>query len=133
MFNEEYYTKLAILLNNVIPVSWKKIALHAEVGEDSISTYFYYLIENGEYLQGGAICDDYDVSNLEYQEFLINLVETIKELNNDYGKNGQEKWNSMTFLLDSDGTFNIDYSYDDLSNSSARQRRKNWLNKYLNN
>ncbi len=131
-FNEEYYGVIAQLLNDFIPVKWEKIWLCAEIGDESVATFFYYLTEDKELLQGGTICDDFNVSNDEFLKFNSQLVRTLQDLNDDYVKNGQEKWTIMTFSLDSDWKFKTDYQYEDLGETSARKRRKVWKEKYLN-
>lgn len=60
-FNEEYYGIIAQLLNDIVPVDCRRIHLCAEVGEESIATYFYYLTHEQEFMQGGTICDDLKV------------------------------------------------------------------------
>lgn len=131
VLNEEYYIKYAQLLNEIVPIKWRRTCLCAEVSKESIATYFYFMDQDGKYHQGGTICNDYSVDKSKYQKFLSDLVAEIRKMNRDYLANQQEKWSVMTFCINSDGEFNIDFDYINLNNSDSRKRRKQWKEKYL--
>jgi len=45
--------------------------------------------------------------------------------------NEQEPWTNITFILESNGKFKIDYDYTDLSEASPREQHIIWKYKYL--
>ncbi|MDE5781646.1 MAG: antitoxin YezG family protein, partial [Lachnospiraceae bacterium] len=73
MFEEkldELYTELANIINEMIPVDWKKIYYLGEVEEGKLSwnSIFYFIDENGEIVRSLDIPDKYNISEEEYFE-----------------------------------------------------------------
>ena len=48
--NEKCYQEIAQELNSMIPVKWQQIKLRAEIGEDSIGSYFMFAPFRGEFI-----------------------------------------------------------------------------------
>ncbi|WBW95936.1 immunity protein YezG family protein [Oceanirhabdus sp. W0125-5] len=130
--NEEYYREIAQELINIVPENWEQIHLRTEVGEESVSMYFYYrLTGSSEYEQGAMIRKKYNLERSVYKKFVSDLCSVIRRLNDNYVKNGQEKWTAMTFSIDNSFKFKVDYEYLDLSSSLEVDRREEWEKKYL--
>ncbi len=43
----------------------------------------------------------------------------------------QEKWTSLTFILENTGEFNIEYNYEDISEQDSYEQRIIWKYKHL--
>ncbi len=133
VLNEEYYKKIAQELVNIVPENWDKICLRAEVGDESVGMYFYYRLSgNVEYEQGALIRKKYNLERSIYKQFVSDMCDIIRKLNKDYVDNGQEKWTAMTFCIDNNFKFKVDYEYIDLGASLEMERREEWEAKYLN-
>ena len=131
-FNEEYYKRIAEELVNVVPEKWERIYFRAEVGDESVSMYFYYrLIGSSEYEQGANLKRKYNLDRDVYSKFVSDICSIVQELNDDYVKNKQEKWTAMTYFINSNFNFTVDYEYFDLGSSLKMERREIWKEKYL--
>jgi len=130
--NESYFTKLAEALNNIIPVEWDKIAYYAEVEPDVVGQFFYFREKgNPTYIQGGEICEKYNVNRKEYIIFVSEVYDLIQEFHSEYSEKANSKWNALTFVLESTGKFKTEFCYEDLESISETERRKEWKEKYL--
>lgn len=59
------------------------------------------------------------------------LLDNFAELWNEFKNNGQEQWTNLTFILENNGKFKIDYDYTDLSDASPRKQFAD-LHEYTN-
>lgn len=120
-------------LNSMIPVKWQQIKLKAEIGEDSETSYFYFLKEGETVFEpGDDIYRRYPVDRSTFKYSQAKIFRAIRELSNNYISNGQEKWTTMTFTVDCKGHFKTDFEYINLDDSTEMGRRKEWKAKYLN-
>lgn len=115
--NEElfipYYSKIANQLNRLIPVEWREAALYGEeLGDNRTAEFFFKTEDGGEYIPGGKIPDIYKVDLNTYFKMTTELCGYIKELKNEFMRQGMQEWKAITFLLDQDFKFKIEYIYD---------------------
>ncbi len=141
MINEEilveHYTNIAQAIDNMIPWDWKEVVLYGE--EEASIVDFYYIPEGfKEYKFCDTIDMEYEDENFDYQQLREELEEAVENLwlefekaGVEFEKAGVEPWNSMTFKLNSDFQFSIDYSYEELDNTSWYEREAYWAYKTL--
>ena len=128
----ELYSKIANNINAMIPIKWYKVLYYFEVS--GCILYYAYFYENGknEPIQLFTIRDKYDIDSNKFLKLRNEITNCAKILNNEFAKANQERWTTLTFTLWSDGKFNVDYGYENLSDTSLMERREIWENKYLN-
>lgn len=128
----EIYGKVANTLNKTIPEKWDKVLLYGEVNEDTRTAYFnYYPAGKKESVYSHDIPQIFNIPKLEYRKQLRQLLDNLEELWNEFKNNGQEPWTNLTFILENNGKFNIEYDYTDLSNANDVERHAIWDYKYL--
>lgn len=137
MFEEklnDIYYKIADTLDEIIPESWDKIYMYGEVLKGAKEAYFYYYPSEGnnQIVYSQDIPKKFNISKTEYYKLLLQLVDNITELWTEFKNNELEPWTNLTFILESNGEFNIDYDYTDLSEANPIERHIIWKYKYLN-
>lgn len=136
MFEEklnEIYNKIANTLNEMIPELWKKIYMYGEVVDGAKEAYFYYYPEGeNQPIYSQDIPKLFNISKTEYYNVLLELVDNITELWEEFKNNDLEPWTNLTFILENTGEFNIDYDYTDLSETDPIEQHTVWEYKYLN-
>lgn len=131
MIDKETYKYIAEKLQPVLPVSWNKVCLYAEIQEKSYEIFFYCFV-NGQ----AKPIQCYDLPKIyDIEENKIDAVfEEINLVLNNVWKNSEGKdkkfWSNFTFVLESTGKFNAYYDYTDLSEGSY-EYKKVWKEKYL--
>lgn len=129
---EDLYQRAAEILNNLIPVPWKKIYLYAEVSDDSRQVFFYFYPEEKNVpIYSLDIIDKYNVEEQYFEELEDELYDVFTELWDVFERQKQEKWTNLTFILDNSGEFNIDYNYNDLAEADSYEQQIIWEYKYL--
>ena len=126
---EKTYLKITDVIGKIIPSEWSKVVLYAEILDGSREVYFFFQTpENDEYIYSHDIPEQFQVSKKIYTELLIDLQELFKQLHNEFKENNPEAWTNLTLNLESNGTFSIDYNYDDVLSSELDdlQRRDVW-------
>ncbi|QHM17756.1 putative antitoxin YezG [Bacillus subtilis] len=129
MMLESTYLQITDVIGKIIPADWSKIVLYAEILDGSREVYFFFQTpENDEYIYSHDIPEQFQVSKKIYTELLIDLQELFKQLHNEFKENNPEAWTNLTLNLESNGTFSIDYNYDDVLSSELDdlQRRDVW-------
>ena len=107
-------------------VAWDKVVFYAEISKDNYMMEFYMPDKNGKYVK----C--YNIDNITDEE-LNKAFEQIFNAVNPIWLNLDEKnqWSNLTFIVDNEGNFQINYDYTDLT-ENCYEYRKQWKNKYLN-
>jgi uncharacterized protein (TIGR01741 family) len=128
----EIYGEVANTLNIIIPEKWDKVLLYGEINEDTRTAFFnYYPVGKKESIYSHDIPQIFNISKLEYRKQLRKLLDVLEELWHEFKNNEQEPWTNLTFILESNGKFNIEYDYTDLSNVNDVERHAIWDYKYL--
>lgn len=131
MVNEEvlstYYSEMAETLNSMIPIDWKRVVMLAEVEKDWSTTTFYFISEDDNVYHWGDIFDKLGGDEDEFDELFEELEEINEAFWNEFNEAGVEVWNAFTFDLTSEGTFKINFDYDDnIHNVGTRERHLRW-------
>ena len=123
---EYHYGEIANQLNQMIPVEWIKIAMLAIDTGLSSAVYFYFYTIDGKAHYSSAIPDEYNVSQEIYNNFVSELRNINAEFREEFVKASIEPWESMTFILNADWSFSINYSYDTNIEMGKFERRVIW-------
>ncbi|TYQ14662.1 UNVERIFIED_CONTAM: uncharacterized protein (TIGR01741 family) [Acetivibrio alkalicellulosi] len=128
----EIYGKIAETLNETIPEEWDKVYVYGEILEDVQKGFFnYYPKSSNLSVYSHDIPNLFEVSKDEYRKMWNQLLEDLEELWCEFKNNGQEQWTNLTFILENNGKFKIDYDYTDLSDADDSERHLIWNYKYL--
>ncbi|MGM0950549.1 MAG: TIGR01741 family protein [Bacillota bacterium] len=102
----ELYQKIAEQINEIIPSEWEKVALYAEILDDSSEVYFFFTIpQNQEYIYSHDIPEHFNVNEDIYDELLYELHDYFEELRNEFKTNNEDLWTNLTFIAsDLNGT-----------------------------
>ncbi|SFR57715.1 immunity protein YezG family protein [Anaeromicropila populeti] len=107
------YGKIANQLNEIIPGEWKEIVLYAEeLGDTRTALFFFKNDSTGEFIHSSKIPDIYHVDRKIYFKLMKELSMIVKDLREKFLESEVELWNSITFFLDSDFKFSIQYNYE---------------------
>mgnify|MGYP003733658919 CR=1 FL=1 len=123
----EIYGKIAEALNDVIPEKWDKVYMYAELVEDVSEVFFYYYpTRSNKFVYCLDIPELFEINENEYDNLMDKLTDELYTLWYEFKNNGQEQWTNLTFILESNGKFKIDYDYTDLSEASPRKQHIIW-------
>ena len=123
---EYHYGEIANKLDEMIPVEWTKIAMLAIDTGVSSAVYFYFYTTDGKAHYSNAIPDEYEVMQGTYNELVSVLRNINSNFREEFVKAGVDPWESMTFILNADWSFNIDYSYETNIEIGKFERRVIW-------
>jgi uncharacterized protein (TIGR01741 family) len=129
---DSLYQQIAEVVVETVPEEWSKVYLYGEVVEGSQTAYFYYYPQGSDKpIYSHDISELFTVSEIEYKEKWQRLVDFIQELWIAFKDTGQDPWTNFTMVFDKSGKFNIDFNYDDLSNTDPHKRKTIWKYEHL--
>ena len=124
---DEYYAEIASKLNEVIPVEWKRIIMYSEdLGDSSSVSFYFYTKEDDNIHHSGNIPEDFSVSRNIFRKLLRELRGTIKNLRNEFDKENENLWCTLTFTLAEDWRFNVKFGYEIDKEMSDFEREVIW-------
>lgn len=122
--NEMIYQKIFDEIQDDIPDTWNKIIFLATYTDGSYSMKYYFT-------DGVKFTDCFSIPGLKMEELLKKFLKIDKILSEDRLKYAMDKrWSVMTMVINSDGKVNVDYEYDDLSETMISYE-ENWKKRYL--
>ena len=124
---KKYYAEIANQLNEIIPVEWKRIIMYAEdLGNSSSVSFYFYTKEDDNIHHSGNIPEDFSVSRNIFRKLLRELRGTIKNLRNEFHKENEKLWYTLTFTLEEDWRFNVKFGYEIDNEMSDFEREVIW-------
>ena len=109
----QYYAEIAHKLNDIIPEEWKKIILYAEdLGDVSSTSFYFHTKEDNAIHYSGNIPEEFSVSKDEFRILLRELRSIIRSFRNEFEKEHEELWYTLTFILDESWRFKADFGYE---------------------
>ncbi|MED1124947.1 antitoxin YezG family protein [Bacillus atrophaeus] len=127
------YQKIAEQINEMIPAEWNKVALYAEILDDSREVYFFFNTINSEdFIYSHDIPEHYQVSKQIYDDLLIELQDLFDELRDEWKANNSDVWTNLTLKLDYTGKFSIDYDYENVIESTLDDYQRQMIWEYTN-
>lgn len=135
------YEKIQKQLFYMIPEKWDRVYLYASVLDhhNNVQTgemFFYYYPKSmlrKNPVNVYEVPNKFNIDEQAYLKLAEKLYKEIKRLRTYLIKMGEEPWSNLTIRI-KDFKFNIDYSYEDLVDSSytSYDRHLIWRYKYLN-
>ena len=119
---------IANAISSVLPDSWTKVAIgyffdkEKETNYHQINYYKYTDDELYDLIQEAHYTNEYD-------DAVFDITDSFEELHDICKKVGDD-WDSATFILERDGSFNMDYDYSPVKNYNMEYIRT-WQCKYL--
>jgi hypothetical protein len=117
---ESFYGEIAHelyeIINGDLDIAW----IYVEMSKDTSSVCVYFKTVNGQHFSSEPTSTIFKLFNTLWSEF-----KTI----------GQPPWATATFIIQDNGTFNIDFGYDNIFDgcSTSLERLQSWIRKYLGN
>ena len=131
---EKIQNEIGINLMNVVPVPWNKICFRA-ICNSNYSDIFYFFEESETRVISSNNNEKLRFKNEWYKtnlrETKSNLMDLPIQLYKEYEKiNSSDKmWSALTYILYSNGSFNIDFEYE--SDEHSVLNRRQWCLKYF--
>lgn len=130
---ERYYSMIANKANEIVPVEWNRIILYSELDIGTISYYFgFFEKSSGNWVDFYGVPVKYGIDRSCFRNSQRELVKIIQDFYDESTKVIPNIWTTMTFILEANGKFKIDYGYEDLLETNELVRREQFEQKYLN-
>ncbi|KZE37502.1 hypothetical protein AV656_13145 [Bhargavaea cecembensis] len=128
---KEIYQEIAELIDETIPEEWKNVKLYVEGWKGYSTAYFYYYPESSEKpILSYSIPERFAIDKMEFHQQERKIRRTALSLQKAFESDGQEPWTNFTFILNRNGTFHVDYGYEDLTEADPGEQREAWKAKY---
>jgi len=135
---QKIYTEIQRQLFYMIPEKWNKVYLYSSIMErqNNLETgelYFYY-IPNGILKKNPVnvyeIPNKFSINENEYLRLVDKLYSEIRKLQRASLELGEEKWQAIIISI-ADFKFNVEYFYEDLSDSRFSSYEKHLIFRYV--
>jgi uncharacterized protein (TIGR01741 family) len=123
----ELYNKIAQKINSMIPIEWNELYYLGEVekGKLSWSSVFYFTESDYKVIvKSHDIPTKYNVPQQIYDKLLSELNELLIELYTCFESNEQELWEQVCLTLNSNGKFNVNFTYDVMNENDGGQLKR---------
>lgn len=133
------YERIQKKIYYMIPEKWEKLYLYCSIAnsESKKGELYFYYIPKGVFKKVPVnvyeIPTKFNIDESEYIELVGTLYEEFKELREEFKSRELFKmWSNLTVVMDN-YNFNIEYSYEELENTSIEneQRHIMWRNTHL--
>lgn len=129
--DKELLGAIANKASEMIPDEWEKIYLYGEVLSDSREVYFYFKkINSDEIIYSHDIPKKYHVDKGIYYKLLLELINAVVELHDEYKLSYDNEWTNLTLILEKSGHFNVNYNYDDVLDCQYTSGQRQIIWKY---
>ncbi len=129
---EAIYQEFANKFVEIIPVQWDRIVFFSEVEEGANSIhYVFYESTTKQVKEAETLTSEYGMNKKKRKLYSLDFSRLVTKLQNAFVEESLEKWNLVTFILESTGNFKLDFEYVDLELSNVITRRNEWEKKYL--
>lgn len=121
------YNELAQKIISMIPVEWNEIYYLGEVEKKQMSwssVFYFEETSSKKFVKSHNIPDVYNVSQQIYDELLVELNSILLNIYTCFEENEQPLWDQLSFYLNSDGKFNVDFLYDKISDDDGGQAKR---------
>ncbi len=114
-----FYRQIRTAISKTLPDDWQRVWVLVEMEVDTGSLVCYYRGEDGSIkpLMSGVSLEVYSAFRRVRQEMSQASTPPL--------------WSSLTYILQRNGTFSIDYGYDPVPIEDEEERRHMWEQKYL--
>ena len=123
---EEYYGEIANKLDEMIPVEWTKIAMLAEDLGTSCAAGVYFFTKDNKIYYNHNIPEDFNVDEEVYRKILDELLEINGRLREEFINFGIQPWKLLSFILNEDWSFKLNYEYEIDEDIDYMERKIIW-------
>ena len=123
---EEYYGEIANKLDEMIPVEWTKIAMLAEDLGTSCAAGVYFFTKDNKVYYNHNIPEDFNVDEEVYRKILDELLEINGRLREEFINFGIQPWKLLSFILNEDWSFKLNYEYEIDEDIDYMERKIIW-------
>ncbi|SEJ53374.1 Protein of unknown function, DUF600 [Bhargavaea ginsengi] len=128
---KEIFQEIVHGLHDLIPEEWSKVFLYVEGWEDFSTAYFYYDPADGRApVLSHHIPNHFDLDEEEFGDRESELAEQVLSLQNVFKDQGLQPWTSLTFILECNGQFHVEYEYEDLRDVDMVEQHEAWKARY---
>lgn len=108
-----------------LPQEWEKCCFYAAFTVGTYTMKFYIKNKKGEYID----CYNLGIDDNQLAFLFMDIDDIVRPYRD--ALESKQKWNVLTLIVESNGKFNVDFDYADVSENSIEYQR-NWEKKYLN-
>ena len=137
---KKLYKEIQTSIYYMIPEKWSSVYLYASITEKvykiPIGEMFFYYFPKGILKKRPVnvyeIPSKFNIDEDIYMKLVKDLYNSIQKLREEYIKNNQKIWTSLTISIENNN-FTIEYNYDSIDdwNYSNDDRKVIWKYKYL--
>ena len=129
---ERIYQEIADILVAMIPENWKNIFLYAEIEGACRQMFFYYYPKWREApVYSMDMKEMFGLDEVEMDSLEAELCDAFERLHDEFTRNGQKSWTSLTFMLDEEGKMKARFDHEDVSHQDFIERQAKWETEYL--
>ena len=138
---KKIYSEIQTKIFYMVPEKWEKIYLYASVIENlnyiETGEMFFYYYPKGILRKNPVnvyeVPAKFNLDEQAYMELAEKLYDKIKELREEFRKNGLKMWSNITIAVEKT-SFDIEYHYENLLSSKYNNNDRHliWKYKYLN-
>ena len=121
-----YYEEIANKLDEMSPVEWTKIAMLAEDLGTSCAAGVYFFTKNNKVYYNHNIPEDFNVDEEVYRKILDELLEINGRLREEFINFGIQPWKLLSFILNEDWSFKLNYEYEIDEDIDYMERKIIW-------
>ena len=121
-----YYEEIANKLDEMSPVEWTKIAMLAEDLGTSCAAGVYFFTKDNKIYYNHNIPEDFNVDEEVYRKILDELLEINGRLREEFINFGIQPWKLLSFILNEDWSFKLNYEYEIDEDIDYMERKIIW-------
>ena len=121
-----YYEEIANKLDEMSPVEWTKIAMLAEDLGTSCAAGVYFFTKDNKVYYNHNIPEDFNVDEEVYRKILDELLEINGRLREEFINFGIQPWKLLSFILNEDWSFKLNYEYEIDEDIDYMERKIIW-------
>ena len=115
---ESFYQPIAQAAFDCVPIDFLELWVSCEALDDVIGADIFIRSVDGSFR--------YTSKSIEA------LQKLLYEMREAFRSEGKPLWSTLTFWLNAQGKFSVDFGYEDVSDFEKElKRREAWINKYL--
>lgn len=122
--NDKIFQKIFDLLQEYLPIGWKKVVLYAGYSTGSYSINFHVMTSDSSYV------DCYNLktcSKVQLIKLFMNINSVLEPSRKTTDKSA---WTVFTMIVDNNGNMKTYFDYEDISETFIAYEKK-WKEKYL--
>ncbi|MBQ8567708.1 MAG: DUF600 family protein [Oscillospiraceae bacterium] len=131
----ELQEDIGINLDAMIPTEYEKAWVIYELGPGVAPSFWFCYIDasTGNVIPADGLEERKDIiinDMLLYENSMNNIIHDVQKLQKEYISAFDKCWYAITYQLNSNGTFNISFSYEKPI-GSLQERREKWCMEHL--